>query len=340
VALAAAAIAWMIGRGRASASAGAAAVVALLAADLLRTGAGLNPMVTPAFFERSPEMSRVADAISSRGGRAYTCHVATSRAYVGTRPPQAEDRDVRMFTILRETLTPSFNLPQGPSTAYSSDLTELVPRYRVLDPALLGCGAVPAILSRLRAAAVSHVVSLDPLDTPGLTLETIERPERIAPLAIQVYALTRPLPRRALATRVVTAPDREAAAARAAEPGFQEAGGVVGEASSPFEGSRGTVASVREDADELVFDVDSDGPGLLVVRDSFAPGWKATVNAAETPILRADGRHRAVPVPEGRSRVVMTYRPPGIAAAWALSMASLLTAVATHWHDRRAGRSS
>jgi hypothetical protein len=184
------------------------------------------------------------------------------------------------------------------------------------------------------------LVSLDPLAVSDLTLESVVRPGRIAPLAIHVYSVARPLPRFALAAHVEAAPDREAAVARAAGPGFQPAGGVVIEGNGPSAGSRGVVTSSGETPDELTFEVESDGPGLLIVRDSFARGWAATVNAAEAPVLRADGRHRAVPVPAGRSRVRMAYRPPGLTLAWGLSLASLLAALAIHWRHRAAPRAS
>lgn len=335
VALAAALIAWMVHRGRMAPAMGALATIALLTADLLRAGAGLNPMVTPAFFDLSPEMSRVVASLNGRGARVYSCHAPTSHAYTSTRPPQAEDRDVHLFTILRETLTPSFNLPTGPPTAFSSDLTGLVPLHRTLDPHLMLCSVVPAILDRLRAAAVSHVVSLDPLDTEGLTLEEVVRPERIAPLAIHIYSLARPLPRWVLAARVVAAPDSETAAARAREPGFQEAGGVVVEGPSSPLGSRGTARRLRDTADEVAYAVESDVPGLFVLRDAYAAGWRATVNGVETRILRADGRHRAVPVAAGQSRVVMSYRPPGLPAAFAVSAVGVLATLASL---RRKGR--
>jgi hypothetical protein len=334
-ALAAAGTAFLVRRERLSVLQGATVVVTLLAADLLRSGAGLNPMVTPAFFELSPEMRTVVDRLNARGGRAYTCHVPSSQAYQSARAQQAEDRDVQMFTLFRETLTPSFNLPKGPPTAYSADLTRLVPIHRTLDPRLAPCSAVPAILGQLRAAGVSHVVSLDPLDAPDLTLESLVRPRAIAPLAVRVYALARPLALHALATRVETAGDPEAAARRTAESDFQLAGGVVVEGPNSARGSQGTVRPLQRGAALLSFEVESDGPGLLVVRDAFATGWRATVDGKAAPLWRADGRHRATPVPRGRSLVIMAYRPPGFHASLLLLLVASVGTAATAVWDRR-----
>ena len=76
------------------------------------------------------------------------------------------------------------------------------------------------------------------------------------------------------------------------------------------------------------------GSGLLVRRELFYPGWRATVDG-QPAILSPAGLFQSVPLPTGRSRIVFTYRPRwivpaaiamGIAALWLL--ASLILAQA------------
>ena len=56
--------------------------------------------------------------------------------------------------------------------------------------------------------------------------------------------------------------------------------------------------------------IESDGPaGFVVVSDCLVPGWSATVDGADAPLLRADYAFRAVPVPAGRHVVVLRYAP-------------------------------
>jgi len=55
--------------------------------------------------------------------------------------------------------------------------------------------------------------------------------------------------------------------------------------------------------------VNTSKPALLVCGDTWFPGWRATVAETPAPVLRAYGALRAVPVPEGESRVVLEYRP-------------------------------
>jgi hypothetical protein len=166
-------------------------LVGLLSADLLREGGGLNPMVTPDFYKLSPEMAAEASRFRQDGRRVFTCDPVASASYGQARALLGDRHEVWSFAVLSETLSPSFNLRPGIATAYGPDLTMLVPEERTLPEA--ACASLPAIVPRLRLAGVGHVISLDPLAHPELSLESVVRPPRIAPLAIHVYALAQPV---------------------------------------------------------------------------------------------------------------------------------------------------
>jgi hypothetical protein len=80
-------------------------------------------------------------------------------------------------------------------------------------------------------------------------------------------------------------------------------------------------------------DVDADGPGHLLFSRTFFPAWKARVDGASTPVLVANGRDLAVPVPGGRHRVEIAYdRGPfrlGVAVQALVVFAALGAAVAS-----------
>ncbi len=92
----------------------------------------------------------------------------------------------------------------------------------------------------------------------------------------------------------------------------------------------GRPAGVRVLADQRegsIIDVDAEGDGYLVVADSIVrPGWGATVDGS--PVALAHGNHAfaAVPVPEGRHRIELAYRAPGLTAGVILTVTSLLLA--------------
>ena len=286
VALAVAGVAALALRPALAAPRAAGMVVALIAADLLRTGAGLNPMVTPTFFRPSPELE--ARLTSFREGRVFSCSVEESPRYLAARLARRTQHEAWSFALLLETLTPSFNVPLGVPTALSPDLTMLVAGDRVFSPTEASCRDLDAILPRLRGAAVRFVLSVDPLAHSDLELDGVLAPERIAPLAVHVYRLRDPRPR--------------------------------AEALGPAR-----VVETVFGANRVVLVVESDGPAEVALRDGWAPGWTARVDGRPAPI-RARGRNRAVPVPPGHSRVEMTYRLPGLASALLLSGLALVVA--------------
>ncbi len=76
--------------------------------------------------------------------------------------------------------------------------------------------------------------------------------------------------------------------------------------------------------------VTAPGAGLLVVLEPFFPGWRATLDGKEAPLLRADFAFMAVPVEAGSHVLELVYFPdkllPGLLVALlALALLTLLT---------------
>jgi hypothetical protein len=298
----------------------AAVLLVLLAgADLLRAGAGLNPSVDPSFLLPSAEMQEALDRLRAEGGRVFTCAVTRSRAWNAARPVQSDSLDVWTFAAMRDALTPNINASVGVAAAFGEDVTAVVPAERASQPGVGDCPPSPSFLGQLRDAGVAHVVSLDPLELPQLRLREVVRPRAIAPLVLQIYDLMDPLPLRFVARQVV--PGAGAIAGLAPDAAAVEVGPRV-------DGAFGRLLEDQETTQRIRLRVFADRPTVVVVRDAWSPGWQATVAGKETPVLRADGRHRAVPVPAGTSDVILEYHPPGLRLGVLLaSVAALLLLV-------------
>lgn len=107
-------------------------------------------------------------------------------------------------------------------------------------------------------------------------------------------------------------------------------------------GSGGGTVDVAERADDaLTVRTDAPRDAFLVTSERAAPGWTATVDGADAPLLLANGAFRAVRVPAGAHEVRFAYRPwrtrAGLALAAAGCLAALLLARASV-AARRAGR--
>jgi hypothetical protein len=82
--------------------------------------------------------------------------------------------------------------------------------------------------------------------------------------------------------------------------------------------------------DRLVIRVTTEAPGLLVVADTWMPGWSAKVDGLPAPIYRGNHAQRVVPLPRaGPHEVVLRYEPPSFALGLAVTGFSSLAWLAT-----------
>ena len=79
---------------------------------------------------------------------------------------------------------------------------------------------------------------------------------------------------------------------------------------------------------------DSTG-GILVLSDTYYPGWRAFVDGVERPILRANHVFRAVVVPTGAREVVFSYEPDSFRYGLLVSVAAAALWLGLAWGGRR-----
>jgi hypothetical protein len=95
----------------------------------------------------------------------------------------------------------------------------------------------------------------------------------------------------------------------------------------------------QQNPDRLGIEARLDSPGLVVVADTYAPGWHASVDGTPTSIHPADLMFRAVPVPAGLHHVELRYRPRGFTVGMVLfvaaTVACALALVVTPRTERR-----
>jgi hypothetical protein len=95
------------------------------------------------------------------------------------------------------------------------------------------------------------------------------------------------------------------------------------------------VALTAWDVNRLSLVSDTATPRFLVLSEMYSPGWRATIDGAETPIYRTNYLFRGVVVPAGRHTVAFVYRPSSISIGAAVSTLSLAVAVALLLTRRR-----
>jgi len=127
-----------------------------------------------------------------------------------------------------------------------------------------------------------------------------------------------------------------------AEETFDPRTGVVLEEEPGVPLHGGEEASVAEiissEPSEVVVRCRLAGAGILVLSDTFYPGWEATVDGSPGRILRANYAFRAVPLERGEHTVRFNYQPASFRAGAAVSVISLCAvAIALRVSCRRRG---
>jgi hypothetical protein len=123
------------------------------------------------------------------------------------------------------------------------------------------------------------------------------------------------------------------------DPRTQAVVEVSGPATPLPSGEAGTPRTVTISSygpDEVIVDVAPGSPGLLVLTDTYMPGWQATVDGRAASVLPTDVAFRGVALGGGATRVVFRYRPPGATLMWLLPLVGLL-GFGVWWLVRRRG---
>lgn len=191
---------------------------------------------------------------------------------------------------------------------------------------------VAPLLASLNTAYVTSPKRLDRYDglTPVLTPATV--------VDAYVYRVESVAPRAFVAAEVHPV-DGEDAALRylrgAAQPARRVA---VLQSDVPVdlpERMRGEVEIVSYLADRVELAVDLETAALVVLSDSFYPGWSATVDGVAAPIVRANHFARGIFTGNGRHRIVFAYEPLSHRLAGLLSATAVALFLAATWYCRQ-----
>lgn|GEM_PF-6859690 len=258
------------------------------------------------------------------------------------------DRDFsRPFLARRDEFEPHPNLPPLPDAV--TGLRRL--RVLALTGETQGCKSIHLDaynISGLDQSAPAHISELYWYpDVPGRMDARSVWPNReptmgrILQLTSTGFVITdqgilsvdKPLPRWSLYTDYVVAEDEDRQRKLVLSPDTDIRTVVVLDRDPRVEKApertAGTVALDREGVDEIVLQTSADVACVLLLTDTYYPGWRAYVDDVETPILRANSAFRAVALPAGDHRVRFVFRHERARLGWCLTGASLALLAAT-----------
>jgi hypothetical protein len=254
--------------------------------------------------------------------------------------------------VSKEKHLPPYNLLYRKHDMWGIDVIRLK-QPSELYTALIGSPSLSAT-NLIDLYAVKYIISVTPLNDPRFELayahiEGIQgdREELIQKNSIKLYQHRNPQPRARLLEKFSVAdageilkalssknfyPDREVFLEE--QPQWQKETGFA----QPLQAA-GKVAILQESNNQLRLRVSTARNALLVVSDTWYPGWKAIAypmrssradekNGQQKKILRADYAFRAIALEPGDYEVQFTYDPVSFKAGLAVSF---LTALVMAW---------
>jgi hypothetical protein len=218
-------------------------------------------------------------------------------------PGQPEFKDVA--ALFSYNLMPNHGLFQGFDYFQEIDAlarrpyTEFLGVANQLHPA--------AQIKLLRTFNVGHVMSFWPLEVDGLSLI-----DRVPQYYSWLYKIDRPVPRLYFVNKSSHENDPEKILRRLASREFNPAQEVILNRDPGITSNGELVATgeiVRYDHQSVTIRAALNNSGVLVLADSFYPGWKAYVDGKETAILKANHFFRALSLSQGQHMIEFKYEP-------------------------------
>jgi hypothetical protein len=317
----------------------AAALSAGTAADLVYHNRRQNPLVDAGRWLARPG-SAAAILATGESGRVYT---------PGHRQLHTEafyraggwSGDLGPYLAHREVLQPNANLLHG--VAALDGYAGIEPRWTV---DLIGDHNRHGIIDQLHRIERGRLVAapaffdlLEALSVRWLILPSRVRNGRVEHFAsvgnAELHRLPAALPRARVVdrARVIDSADQlrrlllngAIDLRREAVLHDPAAAGIVAELAraEPGSGAAGEARLVVDRATEVVVEAVAPRGGLLLLADTWYPGWEATVDGSPVPLLRANLAHRAVPLPPGSHRIEFAFRPAATRTGRAFSVAGL-----------------
>lgn len=173
----------------------------------------------------------------------------------------------------------------------------------------------------LGALNVKYIMSLHELTDGSLAL--LGHFERYP---AWVYRIDGAVPRAYVVSRVITERDPQVILGRLASDGFDPSEAVILEEAVPLEarkGFHGKAWITQYKNNRARVQATLNAPGVLVLTDSFYPGWRAYVDGKEQDVLRANYFFRAVLLQGGQHVVEFRYQPRSFTMGLYISLAFL-----------------
>jgi Bacterial membrane protein YfhO len=177
----------------------------------------------------------------------------------------------------------------------------------------------------LRTLNVKYLVAFQSLPEKGTRLAG-----RFPDSFSWLYEIEEAIPRAYVVNKFVAEDDSKQVLKLLASAEFDPTREVIldsGVSMPPASRLKATAKILRYENELVIIATSADNDGILVLADSYYPGWKAFVDGKEKVIRRANLFFRAVPLPAGNHTVEFRYEPRSFTVGLAISAATFVALV-------------
>lgn len=314
---------------------------ALAVADLVFYHRSLNAVSPVALYTHRPEVVRVIAGSPQPRVYAYdysTAEVARGESALSAassrrlqRVPPGWALGPAAALAQQMALTPITGSRWGLRGSFEVDYTGLFPSHVNLAAYMLRTlEGMPAHRRLLQLGGVTHVVALH--EEPFADLQPVATVPGFYDAPIRVFAVPAAMPHTYVATRT-RAGEGVVGLQTLVDPAFDFRAEALIPASAPPAAATSAGASrvLVSTSDRMKVEVDAPDGGYLVVLDSYAPGWRATVDGRQAEVVPANVLFRGIRLPPGARSVELVYRPPGLVAGLIVSALCIPLTIALAW---------
>lgn len=184
------------------------------------------------------------------------------------------------------------------------------------EPQLLDLTSTEYIITAIPTQQIDSWQLVSQLDTPQTPF--------------YLYHNTAAPPRVRLAQHVITQSDLDLIPAIILSEQFNASSSAILETPLSFDisaQSTGSAEITNESHTELEISVTTDSQTLLIIADSYYPGWKALVNDDPVEIIPVNYNQRGIIVPSGSSTVLLKYIPQSLYQGIIVSGTSIMVII-------------
>lgn len=146
----------------------------------------------------------------------------------------------------------------------------------------------------------------------------------------QIYQNPGSLPRAYFVSQILAVSDEAGLAKILDQPTFDPTQTAVLFSSSATATASGAINNYSSRPNSFSFTAKAASSGLLMIANSYDPGWRAFIDNQPSPVYRANGGLMAITVPAGVHRIDFRYSPPFIGLALLLTSLSWLGTTALY----------